>query len=281
MTITVEGISSEQAANNEGIRTYSHVYRVTATQRYTAYQIGSAPGLPLIGSQLAYDAAYCRSLTVDLTDGKLIWNVTANYSTAFEMNPNPLLDPVRVSWNGEQYQEPAVIDLNGHGILNSAGDIYDPPVMKDRARPTVTLRKNLATVPSYQFTYQNKTNDAPFTIDGVTVATGLAKIRNITCGEQEDRGGTKFRVVTIAMDLDEKNWNAKPLDQGFRQKKPVSGSPGVFTIEDCVDSKGVPVTQPALLDGSGAQIPQPTPSDAVFGDFQVYEQADYSVLPLT
>jgi hypothetical protein len=39
------------------------------------------------------------------------------------------------------------------------------------------------------------------------------------------------------------------------------------------------VTQPVPLDGAGDVLADPTPSTAIFGNFTIYDELDFSALP--
>ena len=61
--------------------------------------------------------------------------------------------------------------------------------------------------------------------------------------------------------------------QGFRE----IGYGGLVQIIN--DGDGEEVTTPVLLDGNGAVLANPSPATAVFANYQVYEEKDFTVLP--
>ena len=170
------------ATNTKGVRTYSRRWKLeTSSKSDDAYAVGSASGLPLIGSAHPSDAgAFCVSLSVSNDDPWKGWKVTAEYSSEYELTTNPINDPAIITWGSEQFQKVAVEDTSGHAILNSFGDYYDPPAMMDDSRRTVTITKNLAAVPSWILSYQDAVNNDVFTIDGFSVAIGKAKMQSVT-----------------------------------------------------------------------------------------------------
>ena len=220
--------------------------------------------------------AWCTTLQVDPSDPWKGWTVTAEYSTERELAETPTDDPAEITWGYEQFQKPAVTNYAGQAILNSAGDPFDPPIMIDDSRPHVTISKNLASVPVWIFTYQDAINSGSFTVDGITVAAGLAKMQNITITRGQSRNGTSFRTVTFSIHLQKQGWSSKQLDAGFRQ---IGYSGARENIRNSIDDE-LPAA-PVPLNGAGVALDDPDPATAVYRTDVVYESKDFSVLPLT
>jgi hypothetical protein len=220
--------------------------------------------------------AWCTTLQVDPSDPWKGWTVTAEYSTERELAEDPTNDPAEITWGYEQFQKPAVTNYAGQAILNSAGDPFDPPIMIDDSRPHVTISKNLASVPVWIFTYQDAINSSSFTVDGITVAAGLAKMQNITITRGQSRNGTSFRTVTFSIHLQKQGWSSKQLDAGFRQ---VAYNGSRENIRNGKDEE-LPAA-PVPLNGAGVALDDPDPATAVYRTDVVYESKDFSVLPLT
>lgn len=279
MTTTLkEEISSGRTArNSKGARTYTRKFRVTSNDKTDGpFEVGSTSGLPLIGSAHPEDAnAFCIELTVENTEPYAGWTVTANYSDERTIDDNPTDDAASISWGSEQFQKPAVFDLSGKLIVNSAGDPFDPPAMMDDSRRVVTVEKNLAVVPSWILDYQDAVNSDVFSVDGISIGIGRAKIQNVTVSPRQRRNGTTFRTVNFTIHLQRDGWLLDILDAGFRRK--VSG--GRENIKNSGD--GESPTAPVPLDGSGQPIGDPTPTNCVFLQFAVYKTRAFSSLPLT
>ena len=280
MTVTNLGIDpgSRTAENNLGVRTYSDTYKVEAdSPADSAYDVGSASGLPLVGSVHPDDsAAYCTSLSVANPEPYAGWTVTASYSTERTISTtDPSLDGVLVSWSSEIYNEPLFVDKDGDAIVNSAGDYFvDPVPTRQSNRLIAKIRANLLTIPTWVISYENAINNASITIDGLAVAARLAKVQRIEIGEAQLRNGTVFRQLSYEVHLRKDDWKLRPLDAGFRSK---NASNDMLQIIN--DGDGSEVTQPALLDGSGGRLDNPTPATAVFGEFEIYDELDLSTLP--
>jgi hypothetical protein len=218
--------------------------------------------------------AYAEAAEVQQGSTRLVWLGTVRYTTDRDYQPNPVNDPAVITWDGEPFQRPLIKDRNGEAVLNSAGDPFDPPIMRDDNRPVVNVVKNVSSVPIWVLNYRDVVNSDAFTVDGVAIAAGLAKIKWIPVSERKYRNGISYRTLTFQIHLNKDGWNFKPLDMGYREKDGTDRKP-------IYDAAGKAVTQPMLLDGSGAKLDDPSPSTAVFLDYEGYEEAPFSILPLS
>jgi len=277
VTYLGEDPTGRTAQNNKGARTYQRKFKLeTTSQADGAYAVGSNASLPIIGNAHPEDAnAFCISLDVQNTSPWKGWIVTANYSDERTIDDTPTDDAASISWGSEQFQKPAVFDLSGNLIVNSAGDPFDPPAMMDDSRRVVTVEKNLAVVPSWILDYQDAVNSDDFTVDGVSIGIGKAKMQAVTVGARQRRNGTIFRTVNFTIHLQREGWLLDILDAGFRRK--ISG--GRENIRNSGD--GELPTAPVPLDGNGQPIDDPTPTNCVFLQFAVYKTRAFSSLPLT
>jgi hypothetical protein len=237
-----------------------------------------------------------RSAKPESSAQKKHWAVTADYSTKWNIAENPLNDPARTEWSTETFQTVAERDIDGNGIVNSAGDPFDPPAEKD---------KNVATnVPDWMFAYQDAVNSDSFTIDSSTITAGWAKVSAIHLSEIQERNGTQYRVITVTIHYRGENegigsgsgsygsgsgddeiepWHLSILDAGFRElsggsASGGSASAGGSTLVNIKDSEGDEVTAPVPLDGEGYAIDEPMPENSVFLQFQVYHEKAFQLI---
>ena len=271
--------SGRKATNSKGMRSYSRQFRLETTlQSDGPYAVGSDVNLPVIGQVHPEDpGAWCTTLSVENTEDWKGWTVTADYSSERELSETPTSDPAFVSWSSEQFQRPAIIDQSGNAIINSAGDPFDPPYMIDDSRRVVTVTKNLSVVPAWILTYQDAVNNDLFTVDGVTIAAGKAKMQSVTVSEVQSRNNTTFRTVVFSMHLEKNGWLLEPLDAGFRELN--YAGDGLQNIRNPGDEE-LPAA-PVPLDGAGRALASPSPATAVYGSFIVYETKAFSSLPLS
>ena len=281
MTVTYVGELAEArtATNSKGIRTYERGFRLTTSARTdNAANVGSNASLPIIGNTHPGDAkAFCTDLRVRCVRGWRIWEVTASYSSERELNTAAASDPARITWDSEQFAKVATQDRDGYAITNSAGEYFDPPAEIDDSRRVVTIEKNLASVPTWILDYQDAVNSDTFTVDGVSIAIGTAKMQKVTVGPVEERNGTSFRTVRFTISLQRDGWALKILDAGYTKKNADDNTKREqATLDDGTDPK-----LPVLLDGNGDVLNNPSPVTAVFRTFNVYQARTFASLPLT
>lgn len=276
----------------QSIRTYSRTFRVTTNNKYDGIATaGSATGLPRIGDKYPEDTgSWCRSVDVEQLAGSTIWKVKCTYSSEFEVTTSPLTDPAVITWSAEQFQRPAWKDRDGNAILNSAGQFFDTLPTVDDSRFVVAVQKNVGVVPSWVATYQDALNSVPFTVDGITVGTKLAKLNGLKIGSWQERAGVAYRSLQYELHLRREGWDLQILDQGrLRKGRPTPTADEVgFAGEEThkpypavVSGTGQDSSEPMLLDGNGAQLIDPTPANAVFLSFGYYHLVDFNNLPLS
>ena len=280
MTVTYLGEqdSSRAAENNLGKRSYTRAFKLeTDSKTDTAYDVGSHASLPVIGSVYPADtAAYVQSISIACVDGYKAWVATYQYSTERQIDQtDPDNDEVLVSWTSEIYQEPVFKDTSGNGILNSAGDTFTEPLpARDAAHLIAKIRKNVQAIPAWVLSYQNAVNSMAITIGGLSIAAGLAKMQRIEIGEREKRDTLTYYQISFEIHVHKDGWKLEPLDIGFRERN-TAGK--LVDIKNEGDSE-VPTT-PVMLDGAGKVLNNPTPATAVYREFVVYPELDFTSLP--
>lgn len=279
----------DELQRDSSSRRYTRVFRVlTSLNTDGAYVVLGSASLPALGNAYPSDSsAWCRRRRArNESFSKRVWIVTCMYSSDYEAEENPLDDPAEIEWDTERFQVPMIKDvITGVAHVNAAGELFDPPAEKDDSRWTAVVSKNVVGVPSWLRDYRDVVNDAEFTLDGLTIEKGCAKLSGIHIGKQQERNEVTFRVLTMtfhirdegAGDDEGKEWWATDLNAGFRARSPVNFNERV----DCTDRNDSPVSSPALLDEDGYQIDDPEPEDATYIRSQAYREADFSALPLT
>jgi len=277
MTVTFGGIKpgSQTGTNTMGVRSYGCTYLLsTDSQSDGPYAIGSHASLPRIGSLWYEDAgAWCRSLTITNTDGWRGWEAAATFDSSFEINENPVLDPVAIEWDGETYDEVVIIDRDGNAALNSAGDPF-VNLFRERSRRIVNVRSNITAVPLWIITAEDAVNSSAFQLDGFTIPTGMAKLGAPRLGAWQYRNGIRYREMNMQIKLNKDTWTVAPLDAGFRQW---TGS----THHRITSGDGTDITEPVCLNGAGGVLSNPTPATAVYASLNIYPTLDFNTLPLT
>ena len=144
-------------------------------------------------------------------------------------------------------------------------------------------------------------NSDSYTIDGITVTAGWAKISAIHLSESQERNGIAYRVVTVTIHYRAENedigsgsygsgsgsdeiepWHLNILDAGFRELdedgSTGSASGGKTNLVNITDKNDDEVTAPVPLDGAGMALDNPTPENSVFLQFQVYHEKAFQLI---
>lgn len=208
----------------------------------------------------------------------LQWTAEAEYDTApvgdkEEEDKPPTDRRAKISWSTVKYQKAVEKDIDNKGIVNSAGMPFNPPPLKDISRWTCTVTKNVPAVPSSVLSYVDRLNSGTFTIGELTVDAKVAKIMAIQISDLQKEADEEFYAFSYTLEFDQVDkWKGVYLQQGLLQK---SGSDRI----PCVDKHGAPVRSPVPLDSAGAQIANPTTTNAAYTNYDIYQTLDFSVLP--
>ena len=268
-----EDAGARTATNSRGVRTYTRAFRFeTDSQTDDAWEVGSHPDSPRIGQ--AFRDAWCISVTPACTDPWKGWTVTAEYSSALEMNEDPTQDAMQIRVYTEQFQKPAVFDKDGNKIVNSAGDPFDPPLMMDDSRRVISLVRNVAAYPSWVLTYQDAVNSDTFTVRGITYAVGVGKVQSVSISDAQVRNGYPFYTLEVLIHLQKNGWILQPLDVGFRELDYAGTS--LINILNPGDNERP--SAPVPLDGAGRALDNPSTTNNVLLSFPVYNTQPFSVL---
>lgn len=280
----------EVASDGMASRRYTSVYRVVTDDANDDAKVvlQSLPDLATSyapAGGVADPGAWCRRRRArNESFSKKVWIATLAFSSATELADSPLDDPATIEWHTESYSRPYYKDRNGEWILNSAGDPFDPPIEADDSRWTIVVTKNMFAVPTWYLFYQDALNSTAIEIDGVQFAAWQLKCSGIDIGSQQERNDIRYRVVTLTLqpapmtgnplvgwgDPTTDGWTISLLDEGFRQIDSTTGE--LVAIED--------ITAPVPLNGAGRAIPDPSPTNAVGLDFDLYKLLDFNNLVL-
>jgi len=283
--------ASDDVGDKETTVSYVRVFRAEtslATDDATAIKAhASCPSLGAAHPNNTYARLRNRQFRNE-TFSKKVWIVTLTYSTkgtdvSGGSQTNPLDTTTRITWRSEQFQKVAIKDKDGNAILNSAQDEYDPPPEKDDSRWIATITKNMVAVPSWLLNYQDAVNSSGFMIDGLSVPARRAKVQSIEIGGWQFQDPYSYRQVTIGIAISRDEYTLKPRDQGFN--KLVGGKRVKIMIPELDDNgkktaRTMEPSVPVALNGSGAVVESPTLANAHFNTHYVYNEANFSVLPL-
>lgn len=237
-------------------------------------------GLPVaIGNSFAAgndvdEGSFCVLIRTQCVsaDG-LQWVATCEYGPydANEKPANPLERPIELSWDGAQFERIADIDADGKPIVNSAGDLFDPPVTIDDSRPILSITRNERYFdPDLADMFRDAVNlDEWFGFPPETV-----KVAKLVARLTKDQDIGYFYVVSYEFAINRDGWVRKILDQGFRE---LNGD-GTAT-KAIVDKKGQPLSAASLLNGEGKKLA--VGSEPVSLEFKTYKRVSFALLNLT
>lgn len=300
MAVTsVTAIKAKGGVSAAGDRVWTVVYRVLTNDRNDGpLTVLSSTSLPSFLSQYEYGneqdiGAYRTSYEADLVsekDSLKAWNVTCVFSSVSTtyvgvralVKPNslwpdnPLLQVPEVSGDWLDMDEPVTVDKDGTPVVNSAKDRFDD-LTKEVGFPTLVITKNYADLNFLTLqTYMHAVNSQTFWgLPARYWKLSRAPWRVLFYGP-----GYPYFQISYEFRARYGSWDFEPLDAGWRK---VSGNTKVL----CTDGKGMPLTRPAELDGTGAQLPDTADeTDFVYcdgtvtglGPFRVYEEADFAGL---
>jgi len=222
------------------------------------------------------DPRYAVKRTVRPRGDGLLFEVVYEYNDQATFFENPLNDPDQIEWGAIEGSEPYEVDRDPAGpkpVVNSAGQAFDSSIERENSNMLVTVRRNVATFNATQAnTYRDAVNAASFTVDGVLIPEGAAKIGAITCGGRQMRGGVSFREMVIPIKI-RQDWLQAVYDTGYYQ---IDGS----DLVPITDSAALPVEKPWPLDGAGAAKANATDVPAIL-TFYPYKKLAFSAWSFT
>lgn len=247
----------------------------------------NAPGLP--GLLEAYvepngtvdTTAFCsrREPTQDQNNG-MIWLVRCFYTD--DVTASPWTAPPEIEWGSVDYQQPIYQDLDGKAVVNSAGEMFDPPVTRDDSRPTLIVKRwEMADPGANIVKYKDAVNSdffygqAPLTV----------KVKSITT-QQRDYGKFTLWRTTYTFHIRPETWRLKLLDAGYVELITLGGFALPFNLgkRAILDVTGHPVSRQWPLDGVGhaVQIDSTKPiwGQLSYLNFRLYNELPFAGLAL-
>lgn len=292
--------------STDGHREYTRTFLVMVTEKLMGpLAVCQHPLLPLPWSFYYANGEYdtqalltrYEAVQRDQDDWQA-WLVTATYSTqtsgdfqapptgggpgGFPTNPsnafnNPEYEHPDISWNFEEQQKPALVDLDNKLYQNSAKQPFTPPVTFPRAYQVLNITRNeISFSPTVAEEYAYAVNDAEF----LGYPAGFVQCMPPQAHMQW-KGQTRYYRVTYKLKIHPRNIWLPTIDpeqedeiygqlvlQGIELNwQPVLQDQGYMRIEDGVDANGKklkdwgkpvaimrnnqPIQQQVLLNGAG------------------------------
>jgi len=205
------------------------------------------------------------------------WVVSCRFSTPEDEGAeNPLNQPIKVSWQSVNREEPFVRDVETENVVcNSAGQLFPEPAMRENLTWVMVVQKNEATFDaSYAESYANHVNST--TWQGGE--PGTWKAGDVRAERLKDEVYGYYWQISVAFAFDPIGWNRPILDQG-RYELVDDTTYGALLLE-VLGANGVPVADPVPLNGAGQRL---TSAQVEAGlrfwlPFKRYKEADFNSL---
>lgn len=227
------------------------------------------------------NGALCTKITIDQnpeepTDWTLTCEFSSNVTDETLQNKDPLSRPPDISVDFDQFQEPFDVDLVGQSLVTSAGQKFDPPVMRDDSRPVIVIERN---EPTFDYTVAANYKDA---INSDIVLGFQPLTLKLRMGARRAyENGVIFWRVRYQLSYKFPDWRFHLIDQGTMQLD------AARKLKNCVDFFNHAVTSPVLLDGNGHQLinptvaaPNPLPNAVELPEFIGYNELPFAVFHL-
>ena len=222
-----------------------------------------------------HNGSTCYAWLIEVSFGP--WN-------PLEHSPDGVSTNKPVTFTLEGYNEPIPLytDVNeddsgdGTPLLNSAYDYFNPGIEGDDLRFVLTVYRNEPSTFDFltAMTYSNKLNVATWNgLDPKCVKLDPLKVPQI---EYDQESNAYYYPMSYVFKIRLDTWQRMILDMGTREIDPADS-----TKRRTITEKGIPITEPAMLNGSGRYLPPPVnPGDINVFMKDIYKTADYSYFNL-
>lgn len=214
-----------------------------------------------------------RCLSASPNPSHSLWQVTATYGPydSGQFGIDVTAWPIKCSWGAVSYERVCYEDAHGDPVVNSAGQLFADPLVRDDDRPVLTVLRN-ERVDAYSDTLADTYRDTvnKYVWNGYPAKT--VKCKSITTSEPQFNAGSGwyYFAVTYVFEFDRDTFAKEIVDQGFSELDPTTGK-----LKKINDEDGQPFSEPQNLDGSGAPLPVGDPT--VFLTIDLYEEKDFAV----
>lgn len=283
MAVTAANVKHDSADETASELRYTETWGVeTNAATDSSSTVLQYPGLPVIGVLYPGDArATCRRRVPQLmnfTESRQYWEVVVEYSTKGEdededEKEEPLNRPAKWSGSFQQFQAIAEKDRDDKPILNTAGDAFDPPLMKDDSRPVISCVKNFG---SLNLNFWSSLRDVINSNSWGVFQEKTVKVMNISW-DQKFHQNTVYYEVVFSFQINPDGWDAEILNRGYRQIENAGEEPKPITVSSKLGE--TLLTEPALLDQAGKLVPKSNlPQGAHYVDGKLYQKTNFSSL---
>lgn len=298
--VPIDTNNSGELLLEKGARNYVRSFLVATStpadgpEVILAYSGGPAIGWVYVSENDSDPAAFCvrksaQRLATDPTKFQLdchystrtppTWDQVPNPSDPFNSSGNTPEDrPARFALSHEKYQVTVYKDYVGRAIVNSAGQPFENLLTINRSRQklTVTVFRT-----SFNYVYitdiQDCTNsDTWGGFPPNTLIVDNVDVRTVS------ENNLNYNEITYEIIIDWRGANpVYMLDQGYYEYYTAAdtsnGTVGATGLRQIRDTRGTPITAPALLNGQGKVLPNGY--SPVFRPFIAYNIISFAAIP--
>lgn len=269
-----EGASQSAGSDSQIDTSYTFQYRVEVdNESDSAATVLANTGLPGMYAPCPIDlTAFCVNRKASRESGtRKVWIVSVDYKTdapnSEDQEDDPLDRPVKRSWSITKTTKVAAKDVKGDPILNKAGFAFDPPLEIAASHARLIFVRNEEDFDGTKaLNYVDRVNkDAWAGAD-----KGTVRCESIAADEQFENG-VSYWTVTYEFEYNPEGWQPEILEQSIKDKNG----------KHIQDDDGLPVSSPWPINVNGVKIETANlPADAVYTEFEVYEEKNFSALNL-
>jgi hypothetical protein len=241
MSLVSSRLMSQNAKLSEdgfGQRTYTHDYLIEMSSDadgqynvYTQMESGTPDPVParwsnynvLINGTAGDNTVFLQQREIkrkeDREDERNLWIVSCTWKPpdpgqdSTQPDENPLTRPIKYHLEWASFTRIIEKDINGDAVTNSAGDLFDPPVEIDDARPVLVAVKNmwpLENIIALSIQYKNAVNTDTF----FDAPARTAKVESIQSGQLLYENGYDYYAVTFRVQFNQDTWDVELVDRG-------------------------------------------------------------------
>lgn len=194
---------------------------------------------------------------VQKTDSRLVYLVPVEYDDTLDSSvttTNPLARPASIDWGFIVIEKVRDKDNAGATIKNTAGDLFDPPIIDQEYRLVCDITRNVSShSPADAFAKINTVNNATVTIAGVTVTANQALLTDYSAQAMYE-GSTEYVQQHFAIEFAPTH-DVVVGDMGYYYKDVSDGN----KMKEFLDGEGKPSRIPLYLDSAGDNTAPRTP----------------------
>ena len=205
-------------------------------------RIADLPEVPNIGDSIDtinYPNVLCNSVRPEeIDEGNYAnWKVRVTYETSNETPVDPSQDPTDLPAvvSGGSLRRSVALDLAykddseelpTKAIVNSLGDVFDPPVVDEEVFALISIQKNYRNFDLDLISeFENTVNKSSDRVGGVSIAAGEGLINAIRPQSQTDSNGDEYFSVTFEIAISKRGWDKRIVNNGVNKKDPDTEEP--------------------------------------------------------